>query len=155
MISIGIDDKKIFFHFGMYDISSSLIDGQFPNYQRVIPDSQDHSFEVEKSDLIEAIKRVSLLVEQKSRRIFLQIMPGSLAISAENSDIGEAKEEIPCQYSSDEVSLALNCRYLEEPLKVMDSQRVKVEFTEGMHAIVLKSEPESDYFHVIMPMQTE
>jgi DNA polymerase-3 subunit beta len=96
LIAISITDKIIFVKFGSYMLSSVLIEGQFPNYRRVIPDEQPNSFTMKRQDILDALKRVSLLVEQKSRRIYLGINPEGISISAEESDIGTAKEEIPC-----------------------------------------------------------
>jgi len=155
LLSIGVGEKNIYFRFGNYELSSVLIEGQFPNYGRVIPASQDYSFEVETKDLLEALKRVALLVEQKSRRIYMNAAPGTLTISSQETEIGTAKEEIPCKYDGAEITLALNYLYLEEPIKVIGSERVKIEFTESMKAITLKSEPEKDFFHIVMPMQME
>jgi len=154
-VSIAVGEKNIFFRFANYEFSSVLIEGQFPNYNRVIPSSQSYSFQVETKELMEALKRVALLVEQKSRRIFLTVSSGTLTISSQETEIGTAREEIPCMFEGDEITLALNYLYIEEPLKVIGSDRVKVEFTEAMKAITLKSEPEKDFFHIVMPMQME
>ncbi len=154
-LSIAVGEKNIFFRFANYEFSSVLIEGQFPNYNRVIPASQSYSFEVETKELQEALKRVALLVEQKSRRVFLTVAPGTLTISSQETEIGTAKEEIPCRYDGAELTIALNYLYIEEPLKVIGSERVKVEFTESMKAITLKAEPAKDFFHIVMPMQME
>lgn len=154
-VSVGIGEKNIFFRFGNYEFSSLLIDGQFPNYNRVIPESQSHSFQINRRELMEALKRVALLVEQKSRRIYLNISSGALTISSQETEIGAANEEIACRYDGENVTIALNYIYLEEPLKVMDSEDLKVEFTEPMKAITMKAEPEENFFHIIMPMQME
>ncbi len=154
-LSIAVGEKNIFFRFANYEFSSVLIEGQFPNYNRVIPESQAYSFEVDSKELLEALKRVALLVEQKSRRIFLAAAPGTLTISSQETEIGTAKEEIPCRYDGAEVTFALNYLYLEEPIKVLGSERIKIEFTEAMKAITLKAQPEKDFFHIVMPMQME
>lgn len=85
----------------------------------------------------------------------MTVASGTLTISSQETEIGTAKEEIPCKYSGEELTVALNYIYLEEPLKVIGTDRVKVEFTESMKAITLKAEPEKDFFHIIMPMQME
>jgi len=155
IVSFAVAEKTIFVNFGSYRLSSVLIEGQFPNYQRVIPESQTNSFMVNRAEFIEALKRVSLLVEQKSRRIYMNLGPGILAISSEESEIGTAREEIPCRYDGEDVTIALNYRYLEEPLKVMDCESVTLHFTEPNRAITVKSVPEKDYFHIVMPMQLD
>jgi DNA polymerase-3 subunit beta len=94
-------------------------------------------------------------VEQKSRRVYLGVAPGRISISSEESDIGSAEEEIPCKYNGDEVSIALNYRYIEEPLKVMFESEICFYFTEPNKVITVKPSPEKDYFHILMPMQLD
>jgi DNA polymerase-3 subunit beta len=155
LIGISISEKIIFVQFGSYHISSVLIEGQFPNYQRVIPETQSFSFTVSRQETLEALKRVSLLVEQKSHRVYLGLAPGFMSISSEESDIGNAREDIPCKYDGAEISIALNYRYLEEPFKVISSDEVSIYFTEAGRAITIKPVPESDFFHIVMPMQLD
>jgi DNA polymerase-3 subunit beta len=159
LLGISITEKIIFIQFGSYRLSSILIEGQFPNYMRVIPENQEHSLTLNRLETLEALKRVSLLVEQKSRRIYLLLSPGVMTISSskedqdEEGDIGNAKEEIPCKYDGEELSFAMNYRYIEEPFKAMESDEISVHFTETVRAITIKPVPEKDFFHIVMPMQ--
>jgi DNA polymerase-3 subunit beta len=155
LIDVAVTEKCIFFKFGAYKLSSVLIEGQFPNYQKVIPESQRNSMKVSRTDLTEALRRVSVFVEQKSRRTFFELSRGHLVISSEESEIGTAREELECDYEGPEVTIALNYRYIEEPMKVMNTDDVCIEFTEPNRAITLSPMPRSDYFHVVMPMQLE
>jgi DNA polymerase-3 subunit beta len=78
-----------------------------------------------------------------------------MSIYSEESEIGTAKEEIPCQYDGDELSIALNYRYIEDPLKVITDDEICIRFTEPTKAITITPVPEKDFFHIIMPMQTD
>ncbi len=151
-VLLGIVDKMIFARFSNYEFSSKLIDGQYPNYQRVIPESQAHSFQVNKDDLESALKRIEIMIDKKVGRIVFSLGPGVLNISSPESEIGEADEEIPCRYDGDDFAIALNDRYLSDPLKAIKSENVIFEFTEQMRAVTLKAEDADDYFHIIMPM---
>ena len=161
MLGVSITDKNIFVYFGSYKLSSVLIDGQFPNYQRVIPEKQEYSFTLNRLETLGALKRVSLLVEQKSHRVYLILAPGVITISSsredksDEGDVGNAKEEIPCKYDGEEISMALNYRYIEEPLKIMTEDEISIHFTEAARAITIKSVPEKDFFHIVMPMQLD
>jgi DNA polymerase-3 subunit beta len=154
-LSLAVSDKNIYVKFDNQKVSSTLIEGQFPNYRRVIPESQSEEVIVDRGELMEALKRVSLLVEQKSRRVRLELAEGVLTLKSEESEIGVAQEEIACTYSGPEVSIALNYLYLSEPLRVMDDEKVSLRFTEPTKAISLYSVPEKDFFHIIMPMQVD
>jgi DNA polymerase-3 subunit beta len=155
LVAISITDKTIFIRFGSYHLSSVLIEGQFPNYHRVIPESQAYFFTLNRLELLDALRRVSLLVEQKSRRIYMGIRDGVMSISSEESDIGTAREDISCKYEGEEVSIALNYRYIEEPIKVMTEDEFSVHFTETNKVITIKPVPEKDFFHILMPMQLD
>jgi DNA polymerase-3 subunit beta len=155
LILISITDKTIFIKFGSYQLSSVLIEGQFPNYRRVIPESQLYSFTLNRLEMLDALKRVSLLVEQKSRRIYFGVSPEGISISSEESDIGNAKEEISCKYEGEAISIALNYRYIEEPFKVIPDDEVSIHFSEPNRAITIKPVPDKDFFHIIMPMNVD
>jgi DNA polymerase-3 subunit beta len=154
LIGISVMDKVIFVRFGFYNLSSVLLDGQFPNYRKVIPEEHTSSLIVDRKEMIDALKRVSLLVEQKSHRVYIGLKPGVMEIYSEEGEIGEAKEEIPCKYEGEEVSLALNYRYLEEPFKVINSDEICINFTGPSKAITIVPVPKSDFFHIVMPMQS-
>jgi DNA polymerase-3 subunit beta len=154
-VAISVTDKTIFIRFGSYILSSVLIEGQFPNYHRVIPESQTSFLSVNRFEMIDALRRVSLMVEQKSHRVYLGLSSGTMSVYSEENDIGDSKEEIPCKYEGPDVSIALNYRYIEEPFKVIKDDEVTICFTEPNRAITIQPVPEKDFFHIIMPMQLD
>jgi DNA polymerase-3 subunit beta len=153
-LRMAVADKHVFFDFENHLISSALIDGQFPNYRRVIPETQHYSVVVDKTEMTEALKRVSLLVE-KSRRIYLELSSGQMQIRSEESEIGIAREDIPVEFDGPETTVALNYTYLVDPLRVIDSDTISIHFTEANKAITIYSEPRERYFHIVMPMQIQ
>ncbi|MEL3908541.1 MAG: DNA polymerase III subunit beta [Treponemataceae bacterium] len=154
-VSIGFNEKFIFFDFNNYKFSSPLIEGKFPNYERVIPETQEKQFEVNRVMFLDAIKRVSLLVERNLKRIYFELSNGKLSISSNEKEVGNAFEEIACTYNDEDEKFAFNYSYLEEPMKVMDSESVIMKFTDINHAMTLSPSPETDYFHIIMPMHID
>jgi DNA polymerase-3 subunit beta len=153
MIALAITPKNVFLRFGTYSLSSVVIDGTFPNYRKVIPEEQTNSFIINRKEILEALRRVSILVEQKSHRIYFNLKSGLLSVFSEESEMGDAKEEIPCKYEGEEVSLALNYSYMEEPFKVIAGEEILIRFTNSSKAITITSVPEADFFHIVMPMQ--
>jgi DNA polymerase-3 subunit beta len=81
--------------------------------------------------------------------------PGSMAIYSEDSELGTAREEIPCKYDGPELSIALNYHYIEEPLKAMKEDEITIKFGDPAKAITVQPLPERDLFHIIMPMQLD
>src|SRR5271169_1265241 len=94
-LSLALTDKNVFIRLGATHLSSNLIDGQFPDYRRVIPDAQKFRALVEKKALEDALRRVSLLVEQKSRKVVFSMAEGALTVFSKESELGIATEELP------------------------------------------------------------
>jgi DNA polymerase-3 subunit beta len=155
LISISVTDKTIFIRFGSFNLSSVLIEGQFPNYRRVIPESQNFSLSVNRNELLEALRRVAVMVEKKSHRVYLGIKPGLMHVYSEENDFGTADEDVPCKYDGEEVSIALNYRYIEEPCKSIEDEEISIRFTEQNKAITIVPVPEKDFFHIVMPMNLD
>ena len=154
LIKISISDKMIFINFASYQFSSVLIEGMFPNYKKVIPEKQEFSLSVKREEMLSALRRVSLMVEKKSHRIYLGIYPGRMAVYSEESELGTVEDEIPCKYNGEEITIALNYRYMEEPFRVMTEEEIKINFSSATKAITIEPVPEKDFFHIIMPMQS-
>lgn len=151
-ISIAVIDKLIFAKFGNYEFSSLLLEGQFPNYQKVIPESQKESLQVSKAELERALKRTTIMTDKKINRLLFKISNGTLTLVSPESEIGTATEEIACVYSGNDTTIAFNHTYISEPLKVIGTENIVLEFTEPMKAVTMRPEPAADYFHIIMPM---
>ena len=161
-IQVAVIDKSIFVKFANLEFSSVLIDGQFPNYQKVIPDGLSMSIMVNKADLDAALKRTTIMVDKKVSRIIFKITSGVLKLISPDSDLGNADEEIPCRYDGQDISMALNFTYVTDPLKVIESENVVFDFNinEAQNgeeasitkAVIMHGEPNGDYIHVIMPM---
>jgi DNA polymerase-3 subunit beta len=154
-LSLALTDKNVFVRIGATNLSSNLIDGQFPDYRRVIPDAQKYRAVVERRALEDALRRVSLLVEQKSRKVVFSLTGGSLTILSKESELGIASEELACDYEGPDMSLAVNCLYMMEPLRELSCDTVTVEFSDVNKAITLKPLPEDGYLNIIMPMQLD
>jgi len=153
-VEISVNDKMIFINFASYKFSSVLIEGTFPNYKKVIPEKQEFSLSVRREEMLSALRVVANMVEKKSHRIYLGISSGRMLISSEESEIGSAEHEIPCQYDGEEINIALNYRYLEEPFKVMNEEEIRIRFSTAIKAITIEPIPEKDFFHIVMPMQS-
>ncbi|MCK5734886.1 MAG: DNA polymerase III subunit beta [Spirochaetaceae bacterium] len=154
-LKLAVVDKILYAGFDNQKVTSTLIDGQFPNYSRVIPENQDYEFQVNREELINALRRVSLLADYKSKRVFLSVSGEELTLRSDESEIGEAKESISCRYEGPDAEFALNHAYLSDPLKVISEDEISMKFTETNKAITMVSVPEASYFHIVMPMQME
>ena len=149
---INVGSNSISLRFGSCTISSSLIKNDFPAYKRVIPENQSKVCIVNINTLSDALKRVSLLVENKFKKIIIEFNENKLTVYCDESEVGAGREEIECKYEGESQRCAMNYSYLLSPLKVMDGEEARIEFSEPGRPFTVKSEPERDYLHVIMPM---
>jgi DNA polymerase-3 subunit beta len=126
----------------------------FPNYKKVVPEKQDFNLSIKRDEMIDALRRVSLMVEKKSHRIYLGISSGRIAVFSEESEMGTVEDEIPCKYEGEDITIALNYRYMEEPFKIMTDNDITIRFSSAIKAITIEPVPAKDFFHIVMPMQS-
>ncbi|MGE4014347.1 MAG: DNA polymerase III subunit beta, partial [Alphaproteobacteria bacterium] len=111
-VTIALSDTKIRFSFESVVLSSKLIDGTFPDYDRVIPQNNDKILEVDTKLLSEAVDRVSTISTEKSRAVKLMLGKGSLSLQATSPDAGSASEELEVGYTAAPIEIGFNSRYL-------------------------------------------
>jgi DNA polymerase-3 subunit beta len=130
-----------------------LIDGEYPDYRPVIPKSSDRLVKVDRQEFNSALKRVSLLANEKSRGIKLALQAGSLTISSSNPDMGEAREEMDVEYSGEALEIGFNSKYLLECLAVMQSEKLEFHLKDRLSPGVLREAGQQNHTYVIMPMR--
>ena len=111
-ITILPTENQMLFEVGGITLISRLIDGQFPNYKQLIPETFDYEVAVDRDELLEAVRRVGLLA-QKNAPLRLQFADNTLTVSAESQDVGKAHEAMPIQYSGDDLEIGFNPEFLE------------------------------------------
>ena len=134
-------------------LSVRLIDGQYLEYQKVIPKQNKKTITLNRADFLSSLKRVSLLVNEKSKGVKFSIFPERLEISSNNPDIGEATENIDIQYNGESMEIGFNAKYLMESLSVLNTDNVAMELNDRMSPGVLYSSETSQYLSVLMPMR--
>lgn len=153
-IGVNLDDRMISFQIGSTEIHSRLIEGQYPNYPQLIPNSFAHSFTLVRAELIQRLDIVMVMAAQKNDVVTLTFSPDSLVISAEAGENGESQEWLECSASDFEVSL--NGKYALEALKNLGSEDLRMYCNSPTTPIVIKpvdSGVEGGYSHMIMPIQ--
>ena len=154
LIGIQIHDEQIFFKIDDVYLSSMLIKGEFPNFRRVIPESQQYTIRVQRNQLIESVNNVAIFVE-KSKRIYLLLTKENIEIKSDKSEIGQAKGIVPSKMEGPDTTIALNYLYLIEPLRALTDEEVIVGFTENSRAISIHAIDNSNNIHIAMPMQID
>ena len=148
-------ENHLFFEIGGRLLISRMIDGQFPAFERVIPKSNDKRIEFDRDRLINAVKRVALLSNERSRAVKFQIEGGKVEIASSSPEFGEAKEVLTVDYTGTPVTICFNAQYVLDFLAVAETDSVSLEFKDEMSQAVMKplNAEGYDYTYVIMPMR--
>lgn len=154
-INIWMDANHIFFEVGKRLLISRMLYGQFPNYDMVMPKTNDKKVEFDSALLNQAIRRVALMADERSRSIRFHLEPEQLVISSQNAEEGEASETVQTDYSGEETDIGFNAQYLQDFLNVIGDGKVAFEFKDGNSQAQLRPSDggEYDYKYVVMPMR--
>jgi DNA polymerase-3 subunit beta len=148
-------ENHLFFDVGGRLLISRMIDGQFPAYERVIPKGNDKHIEFERDRLTNAVKRVALLSNERSRAVKFQIEKGGIDITSSSPDLGEARETLPVEYSGEAMQICFNAQYVLDFLSAVTTDLVALELKDEVSQAVMKPVGAEgyDYTYVIMPMR--
>lgn len=138
---------------GTQVIISRKIDGKFPNYRQVIPPDNNLKVKIDREDLNHALKRVSLLADEKSKMVRFEIQKGMLTLISDNSDLGAAREEIPIAYEGEDVAVGLNAKYVLDVLNVIEDKEIVLNLKDQNHSCLITVENDKDYLSIVMPMR--
>jgi len=154
-INIWMDANHIFFEVGKRLLISRMLYGQFPNYDMVMPKTNDKKVEFDSVLLNQSIRRVALMADERSRSIRFHLEPTQLVISSQNAEEGEASETVQTDYSGEETDIGFNAQYLQDFLNVIGEGKVAFEFKDGNSQAQLRPAEggEYDYKYVVMPMR--
>ena len=152
-VQIAVKNNQVFFKTNGFVIFSRLIDGQFPNYEQVIPPQREKKITLNTQRFLQACKRVSILASEKSNMVKLSLAKGMVVVSANTPELGEAEDEFEVTYKGEDLQVAYNVRYVLDVLKNIDSEETIVEFNQPLAPGVFRPAESQTYINVIMPMK--
>jgi DNA polymerase-3 subunit beta len=151
-LRISVRQNQILFELGGVILSSRLIDGQFPNYRQLLPETFEHELRLAGAELTEVVRRISLLA-QKNAPLRLAFKPGELTISAQTPDIGEALESLPVSFQGDPLEIGFNPEFLRAGLEAIEEGDVVVKLISPLRPGLIESGDESRFRYLIMPIR--
>ena len=152
-VQIAITENQFVLQMPNFVMTARLIEGQFPNWEAVMPRNQPGRLTVKRAALTAALRRVSVMAEERNKPVRLALAPGSLTLAAASQDLGEAEEMLEVDYTGGEVTIGFNSRYILDALGPMDQEDVLFEFKDALSPGVLRSSGDEGYCCVIMPMR--
>lgn len=130
-----------------------LVDGEFPDYNRVIPVANDRTITVNKDEFTHSVRRMAILSSEKFKGIMLEISASSIKISSSNPELGDAMEEIDVTYGGDPLAVRFNARYLLDVLAVAETESVDMKFKDELSPSIIVPQNSNSFLAVIMPMR--
>lgn len=149
----GFMDNSAVIKRGDFSMVMRLVDGDFPDYNRVIPTSNNQVVKVNKEDFSHSVRRMAILSSEKFKGIMLEITSGGIKISSSNPELGDAMEELDVEYEGELISVRFNARYLLDVLAVAETERVEMKFKDELSPSIIVPENSESFLAVIMPMR--
>lgn len=152
-VSLTLGEKSACLVVGDMTMTSKLVDGRYPDYERVIPRQLAHGAMIEREALRRALSRTSILSNEKYRGVRLAFDEGLLRLQAHNPEQEEAEEEIEAQYSGEPIAIGFNVAYLMDVLGALDSESVEVRFEDANSSSIWRGQGAENETYVVMPMR--
>ncbi len=149
-VSLVLGNNQILFDLGKVVIISRLIEGEFPDYQQVIPPVSDNKLIINREQFLLAIRRAALLSTPDYQAVKLEVFKNKLVISKSTPDVGESREEVPINYTGKEMIIGFNPAYLVDVLKNLPQEMIEFELTESEKPGVIRSD---GYIYIVLPMR--
>jgi len=152
-VQLAITDNQFVLQMPNFVMTARLIEGQFPNYEAVIPRTHPGRLTTGRGALSSALRRVAVMAEERNKPVKLALSPASLKVSASSQELGEAEEILDVEYAGEEMVIGFNSRYLLEAMAALEKDQVVLEIKDAQSPGVIKSVEGEGYCCVIMPMR--
>ncbi len=152
-IEMQFANNQAKFSFGGMEFVTKLVEGKFPDYNRVIPRNHTNSITLGRAALLSTLQRTAILTSDKFKGVRLNIDPGTLRVAANNAEQEEAVDELDIDYSGDSIEIGFNVTYLIDALANMNQDMVKIELSDGNSSALLTIPEDTQFKYVVMPMR--
>lgn len=153
LVSVKLNASHIRVESGDFLFISKLIDGRFPDYEKVIPANLDKHVIIERANLIDILSRAAILSNEKFRGVSLNVSQQTLKVASHNPDQEHAKDEMSVNYSGDDIEIGFNVNYLLEALKACDSDEIDLGLLDPNTSCTFHAAGDGDTVYLIMPMR--
>ena len=151
-LEIGVRQNQVVFAVDGTVLSSRLIDGQFPNYRQLLPETYEHELTLSTGEITEVVRRMSLLA-QKNAPLRLRFSEGELTVSAQTPDVGEARETLPVPFAGEPFEIGFNPDFLRDGLESVDSEDLRLKLISPLRPGLIEAADDSGFLYLIMPIR--
>ena len=152
-IEMRFANNQAKFSFSGMEFVTKLVEGKFPDYNRVIPKNHKNALVLGRAPLLAALQRAAILTSEKFKGVRVNLEPGVLRIASSNAEQEEAKEELEVDYEGDAIDIGFNVTYLIDVLANMSQEMVKLELQDGSASVLMSVPGETGFKYVVMPMR--
>ena len=150
-LQIGVQENHVVFGAGEVWLTTRRIDGQFPNYKQLLPETFEHEVALPREEFLEVVRRASVMAQRNSP-LRLRFAEGEVTVSAQTQDVGEAKESLPVPFTGDPLEIGFNPDFLRDGLESVESDEVALRLISPLRPGLLHSDAE-DFSYLIMPIR--
>lgn len=151
-VRLSSTDRVVVFNVDGAVLSTTTVEGQFPKYQQLFPETWDHDVRLPRTELLESVRRVSQLA-QKNRPLKIALAPGELTISAETPDLGDAEEKLPANFDGEELAIGFNHEFFREGLEAIKDEEVMLRLISPLRPGLLQPVDGDDFRYLVMPIR--
>ncbi len=152
-INISISSNKIVFTIGDIIFISKLIDGSFPDYNRVIPNDNNNILKIKRDKLLSAVDRVSTIANEKSPVIKFKLFKNILNLNTNNTESSTASEDVAISYEGNEIEIGFNSKYIMDIVNNLEDKEISINFKDNTSPVVAQENSNTNLVYVLMPMR--
>jgi DNA polymerase-3 subunit beta len=150
-IELGVHENQVVFSTGDALLTTRRIDGQFPNYKQLVPETFDHELSLPREELLDVVRRVAVMAQRNSP-LRLRFADGELTVSAQTQDVGEGRESLPVSFSGEPLEIGFNAEFLRDGIESVVGEQLRLKLISPLRPAVLQGESD-DFLYLIMPIR--
>jgi DNA polymerase III subunit beta len=150
-IELGVHENQVVFSTGDALLTTRRIDGQFPNYKQLVPETFDHELSLPRDELLDVVRRVAVMAQRNSP-LRLRFADGELTVSAQTQDVGEARESLPAAFTGEPLEIGFNADFLRDGIESVAGEQLRLKLISPLRPAVLQGESD-DFLYLIMPIR--
>jgi DNA polymerase III subunit beta len=150
-VAVGVQENQVLFSAGGVWLTTRRIDGQFPNYRQLLPETFEHELTVPRAELLDVVRRASVMI-QRATPLQLRFADGEVTVVARTHEVGESQESMPVAYTGEPLEIGFNAEFLREGLESVEGDDVRLKLISPLRPAILTDEGE-DFTYLVMPIR--
>jgi DNA polymerase-3 subunit beta len=150
-VAVGVQENQVLFSVGGVWLTTRRIDGQFPNYRQLLPETFEHELTVPRAELLDVVRRASVMI-QRATPLQLRFADGEVTVVARTHEVGESKESMPVAYTGEPLEIGFNAEFLREGLESVEGDDVRMKLISPLRPAILTDEGD-DFTYLVMPIR--